>query len=55
MLLGMSRFAITAGGASNEDEKSGPGENRYLFITAGFDPKLVEEPDGSLTLLTRRR
>ena len=35
---------ITAGGA-NGDEESGPGENRYLFITASFDPKLLPEPN----------
>ena len=36
--------AITAGGASNEDETSGPGENRYLFITAEFDAAAFPEP-----------
>ena len=36
--------AITAGDASNEDEKSGPGENRYLFITAEFDASAFPEP-----------
>ena len=38
--------AVTAGtDSSNEDEKeSGPGENRYLFITASFDPNRFPEP-----------
>jgi len=39
--------AVTAGtdSTSNEDEKeSGPGENRYLFITASFDPNRFPEP-----------
>jgi len=38
--------AVTAGADSNnEDEKErGPGENRYLFITASFDPNRFPEP-----------
>ena len=38
--------AVTAGtDSSNGDEKeSGPGENRYLFITASFDPNRFPEP-----------
>jgi len=42
--------AVTAGtDSSNEDEKEeekerGPGENRYLFITASFDPNRFPEP-----------
>ncbi len=36
--------AISAGSESNLDEKSGPGENRYLFITAAFDPSILAEP-----------
>lgn len=36
--------AISAGAESNEDEGSGPGENRYLFITASFDPSALPEP-----------
>ena len=38
--------AVTAGtDSSNEDEKeSGPGENRYLFITASLDPNRFPEP-----------
>jgi len=37
--------AVTAGtDSSNEDEKErGPGENRYLFITASFDPNRFPE------------
>jgi hypothetical protein len=36
--------AITAGSESSEQEESGPGENRYLFITAAFDESLLPEP-----------
>jgi len=38
--------SVTAGtDTSNEDEKErGPGENRYLFITASFDPNRFPEP-----------
>lgn len=37
--------ALTAGGDGGEPgEKQGPGENRYLFITADFDPKSLPEP-----------
>jgi hypothetical protein len=38
--------ALTAGGPSADDggTDQGPGENRYLFITADFDPKLLPEP-----------
>jgi len=41
--------AVTAGtDSSNEDnedeEERGPGENRYLFITASFDPDRFPEP-----------
>ncbi len=36
--------AISAGGDSTGDEESGPGENRYLFITASFDPEQLREP-----------
>ena len=36
--------AITAGTESSDDTASGPGENRYLFITADFDPKHLPEP-----------
>jgi hypothetical protein len=36
---------VTAGGqAADADEERGPGANRYLFITADFDPKLIPEP-----------
>jgi hypothetical protein len=41
--------ALTAGTGSDEPgddggEDRGPGENRYLFITADFDPKALPEP-----------
>ena len=36
--------AISAGSEENQDEESGPGENRYLFITIGFEPSLMKEP-----------
>jgi hypothetical protein len=36
--------AITAGSDSSDQEESGPGENRYLFITAAFDNSLLPEP-----------
>lgn len=36
--------AISAGGDSADDEQQGPGENRYLFITASFEPSVVPEP-----------
>jgi hypothetical protein len=36
---------VTAGGQGEEgDQESGAGENRYLFITAAFDAKLLVEP-----------
>lgn len=31
--------AVTAGGESSDDKESGPGENRYLFISASFNDK----------------
>jgi len=36
--------AVSAGSESEGTEEGGPGENRYLFITADFDPKLLPEP-----------
>ena len=38
--------AVTAGtnSSSEEDTESGPGENRYLFITTSFDSKQFPEP-----------
>lgn len=36
--------AVTAGATSSDDQKSGPGENRYLFITTSFDSKKLSEP-----------
>lgn len=35
---------VTAGSESNKNQKSGPGENRYLFITTEFDPSEFKEP-----------
>ena len=39
--------AVTAGTDASDDESAGPGENRYLFITASFDPQLLDEPQQS--------
>ena len=38
--------AVTAGTNPNseDEEELGPGENRYLFITAAFDPNRFPEP-----------
>ncbi len=36
--------AVTAGGAASDDAGSGPGENRYLFITAQLDTSVFPEP-----------
>jgi hypothetical protein len=36
--------AVSAGTDSNEMAASGPGENRYLFITTEFDPSEFKEP-----------
>jgi hypothetical protein len=36
--------AISAGAESSDDQASGPGENRYLFITAEFDATHLPEP-----------
>ena len=36
--------AISAGADSADDESTGPGENRYLFITADFDPSALPAP-----------
>ena len=41
--------AVTAGSGAGDAgdegaEDRGPGENRYLFITADFDPKALPEP-----------
>jgi hypothetical protein len=35
--------AVSAGSESNLDKESGPGENRYLFITADFDPSVFKK------------
>lgn len=36
--------AISAGGAAATGEGDGPGENRYLFISADFDESVLPEP-----------
>jgi len=36
--------AVSAGGETEADAKSGPGENRYLMVTAYFDPGSIREP-----------
>ncbi len=36
--------AVTAGTEASDDAAGGPGENRYLFITTGFDPSALPEP-----------
>jgi len=36
--------AVTAGG--DQGQQSGPAENRYLFVTAAFDPSSIPEPPG---------
>ncbi len=39
-----SGVAVSAGAESTGDEGDGPGENRYLFITADFDSAVLPEP-----------
>jgi hypothetical protein len=36
--------AVTAGSETSDEKETGPGENRYLFITAAFDDSLISEP-----------
>ncbi len=36
--------SVTAGNESSDNQESGPGENRYLFITTEFDPTTFKEP-----------
>ena len=36
--------AVTAGTEASDDSESGPGTNRYLFVTAEFDPGIFPEP-----------
>jgi hypothetical protein len=38
-----SGLTVSAGGGS--DDRMGPGENRYLFITTQFDPSMFPEPE----------
>ena len=35
---------VSAGSESSQDQSSGPGENRYLFVTSSFQPELFPEP-----------
>jgi hypothetical protein len=37
--------AVTAGTEASDDESTGAAENRYLFITADFDPRAVTAPE----------
>ena len=39
--------AILLGSDESDDEEAGPGENRYVFITAEFDEAALPEPDES--------
>ena len=41
--------AIAIGDETSDDAESGPGENRYVFITAEFDETALPEPDESDT------
>ncbi len=41
--------AIAVGDETSDDAESGPGENRYVFITAEFDETALPEPDESDT------
>ena len=41
--------AIAVGDETSDDAESGPGENRYVFITAEFDESALPEPDESDT------
>ena len=41
--------AILLGSDESDDEEAGPGENRYVFITAEFDEAALPEPDASDT------
>jgi len=37
-------FEVSAGGDTVRQSPAGPAENRYLFITASFDPSQLKEP-----------
>ncbi len=39
-----SGFEVSAGGDTLRQNPAGPAENRYLFITASFDPSQLKEP-----------
>lgn len=41
--------AVAVGDDSSDDEETGGGENRYVFITADFDESALPEPDASDT------
>jgi hypothetical protein len=45
ILYGTGKTVTSGADSSNEDEdERGPGENRYLFITASFEPNRFPEP-----------
>ena len=39
--------AVVLGDETSDDEETGPGENRYVFITAEFDEAALPEPPAS--------
>ena len=39
--------AVAVGDDSSDEEETGSGENRYVFITAEFDESALPEPDAS--------
>ena len=39
--------AVLLGDESSDDHSTGPGENRYVFITAEFDQTALPEPPAS--------
>jgi hypothetical protein len=45
-----SGAAVSAGTEEGEAAEAGPGENRYLFVTASFNPELLTEPEAPVDL-----
>ena len=39
--------AVAVGDETSDDEETGSGENRYVFITADFDESALPEPDAA--------
>ena len=39
--------AVAVGDETSDEEETGSGENRYVFITAEFDESVLEEPDSA--------